>query len=226
MNILITGTSSGLGLGLANEFGKAGYTIYGLNRTKTQNPYVKHIQCNLSYLEGIEPALNTITNVDCFDYVFLNAGILGRLSVTNDLSIEEYNRIFNINLLSNKIIIDFLIKNNKSKNIIGISSGAALKAYFGWSLYCCSKAAFKQLLETYSQEYKDIHFLSLAPGIIKTKMQDYIYKQDEKQIPSISKFKNMYDKMDTSDVVAKKIFKNIDKLNTLPSGSYFDIREF
>jgi len=216
MNILITGTTSGLGEALANVFRNAGHDVYALNRD----------QCDLSKLECIESALGSVlSGVERLDYVFLNAGILGRLTPTDELTLDEFNEAFNINVFSNKVILDWLLKNCKVKNVIGISSGAALKSYFGWSLYCCSKAAFKQLLATYAEEVKETHFLSLAPGIIKTKMQDYIYSLDEKDLPSIVKFKKMYNDMDSPDVVANRIFNNLDLLKSKPSGSYFDMRD-
>ena len=125
-----------------------------------------------------------------------------------------------------KVIIDCLLKLNRTvRNVIGISSGAALKAYFGWSLYCSSKAAFKQLLSGYGEEVKDIHFLSVAPGIVKTKMQDYIYSQNEEEIPSVAKFKKLYDNMDSPDVVAAKLFNNLNLLKQQPSGGFFDLRD-
>jgi len=220
MNILITGTSSGLGRALADAF--SDYNVYGINRTNDDK--VNNIQCNLANLKGIQPALRELT-VKKWDYVFLNAGILGRLASTPELDLEEYSRVFNINVLANKEILDFLLERSVVKKVIGISSGAALKAYYGWSLYCCSKAAFKQLIATYAEEYPKTHFLSLAPGIIKTKMQDYIFEQNEIEIPSVSKFKKLYPAMESPSVVAERIKKRLPLLDKKPSGSYFDLRE-
>ena len=126
------------------------------------------------------------------DTAILNAGILGELASTKNTSVEAFNEIFKINVLANKIIIDWLLKNNTNiKTIIGISSGAAIKTYYGWSLYCTSKAAFKQLISTYAQEEQNVHFTSIAPGIIKTNMQEYIKKIDVKIIPSVEKFQQV-----------------------------------
>jgi len=224
MKVFITGTSSGLGKALAEGFVNTGCTVYGLSRTKINVPGVHSIQCNLSDLWGISRALEPVQK-ESFDYIILNAGMLGRLAPTRDLSLEEYEQVFNVNFLSNKVILDHLFLRGVPKNVIGISSGAALKPYFGWSLYCTTKAAFKQLLATYAEENKDTHFLSLAPGIVKTKMQDFICQHDESKIPSVAKFKSMYDEMDSPEVVAGKILANLDLLKGKPSGSYFDMRE-
>ena len=55
-------------------------------------------------------------------------------------------------------------------------------------------------------------------------MQDYIYSLDEKEIPSINKFKTMYKNMDTADIVAKKIIKWLPKIKEFKSGDYYDLR--
>ena len=221
MNILITGTSSGLGHELAKKFIEKGDIVYGTSRRKT-SLNINHLQCDFNNLE--ELSLNFkkfIKKVPKFDLVILNAGMLGEINTTSSLSINQFNEIFNVNVLANKIIIDTLLSNKITlKQIIGISSGAALKPYYGWSLYCSSKSAFKQLLSTYSLEYPEIIFTSLSPGIIKTDMQNYINSLDENTYPSVKKFQQMYDTMDTADMVAKKLIDNLPKL----SDGYLDLR--
>ena len=184
MNALITGTSSGLGFELAKRFQKEDRNVYGISRSKTNLP-INQMTCDFSDLDSITDRLEELIDTDEFDYIVLNAGILGRISHTKDLSVSDYNEIININVLSNKVILDYMLNKCSIKNVIGISSGAALKTYIGWSLYCCSKACFNQLISSYSHEYTNTHFISLAPGIIKTKMQDYIYSQDEIKFPSL-----------------------------------------
>lgn len=225
MTVLITGTSSGLGYELAKQFIAKGYTVYGISRGISDLD-IKQIQCDFTDLQHLAISLNDLIDTKEIDTVILNAGMLGNISETNNLRIDEFYDIFTVNVLANKVIVDWLLNHDVDvKNIIGISTGAALKTYYGWSLYCTSKAAFNQLLSTYAQEEKDVHFLSLAPGIIKTKMQDYIYSLDGQEIPSVKKFKEMYNTMDTPDLVAERIIKFLPEINDIKSGSYFDLRD-
>ncbi len=224
MNILITGTSSGLGYELAKQFSLEGHNVYGMSRKKS-DLQIKQIQVDFVNPQSVVISMDNLIDVDEIDLVILNAGQLGEINKTNNIKTNQFNDIFNINVLSNKVIIDWLLNHNISvKNIIGISTGASLKAYYGWSLYCASKAAFKQLLSTYAYEEPNIHFLSLAPGIIKTKMQEYIYKIDSNKIPSVKKFKDMFSTMDTADIVANKIINNLPYFSELESGGYLDLR--
>ena len=221
MNILITGVSSGLGYELAKKFIARGHKVYGTSRRKT-NLNINHLQCDFNNLEELAINFhNFIKNVLEFDIVILNAGMLGEINKISDLSVNQFNEIFNVNVLANKIILDRLLLNKINlKQIIGISSGAALKSYYGWSLYCCSKAAFKQLLSTYAQEYPNIQFTSLAPGIIKTDMQNYINSLDKNNFPSVEKFQQMFDSMDTANTVAEKLINNLFNLKE----DYLDLR--
>lgn len=224
MNILITGTSSGLGYELAKQFSLEGHNVYGMSRKKS-DLQIKQVQVDFVNPKSVVISMDNLIDVDEIDLVILNAGQLGEINKTNNIKTNQFNDIFNINVLSNKVIIDWLLNHNISvKNIIGISTGASLKAYYGWSLYCASKAAFKQLLSTYAYEEPNIHFLSLAPGIIKTKMQEYIYKVDSNKIPSVKKFKDMFSTMDTADIVANKIINNLPYFSELKSGDYLDLR--
>ena len=202
-NILITGTTSGLGRSLESIFVENGYSVTSMNRS----------MCDFSLLEEVKISINKILDtVDNFKYVFLNAGTLGDLKPARYLDVEEQKEVFNINFWANKVIIDSIINADKCKTIIAISSGAANKSYFGWSSYCCSKSALKQLLSCYTDENENMRFLSLAPGVVKTKMQDIIYMYDENKIPSVKKFKDMYETMQTPEECAKKIFENMSYL--------------
>jgi len=224
-NILITGVSSGLGYALAKKFIANGDKVYGTSR-RQPDLNIKHLTCDFNNLDNLSLTLNPfIKDVSHFDLVILNAGMLGKLETNLNLKIDQFEESFKTNVLANKVILDTLTYNNiKFQQVIGISSGAALKSYYGWSLYCTTKAAFRQLISCYADELPKTHFTSLAPGIIRTPMQDYINNIDENIIPSVNKFKKMYDGMDTPDVVANKLINQISNLTKLPSGGYFDLR--
>jgi benzil reductase ((S)-benzoin forming) len=219
-NVLITGTSSGLGYSLAKEFKDGGYNVYGISRSFTDLD-INKVECDFNDIGSIESALNSLVDVDNFSHIILNAGILGKVAIQKDITIPEYNEIFNVNVLSNKIILDSLLNKSTVESVIGISSGAAHKTYFGWGLYCCSKAAFSQLLTSYSDEFKDVNFVSLRPGLVKTKMQDEIHSYDINEFPSLKKFNDAYPTMSSPSDTAKLILKHIDVISN--RGGYVNL---
>ncbi len=223
-NVLITGTSSGLGYSLAKKM-KDKYNVYGMSRSKSDLD-IFDIECDLSNPESIDNALKQIpTSIKDFEYVILNAGMLGNLKRIEELTTQEFQDTMMTNFLSNKIILDTLMNNFKVNTVFGISSGASEKPYYGWSLYCCSKAAFRQLLNVYSTERTDTSFYSVCPGPFKSKMQDYIYTQDESEIPSVEKFKKIHKDLVSSDEIAEFIITHLNIFDGIDSGEYVDLRK-
>ncbi len=240
--ILITGTSRGLGYGLAKVFLDE-YHIIGLSRSNcdlVQNQNYEHIQYDLKDLSRIYPVLENFftskKNQIQIHLLILNSGILG--NIAQDLyktSIESFQEVFQINVWSNKVLIDTLIELEEKgiikgpERILGISSGVSQSLNRGWNAYALSKASLNNMLKLYSEEFPEKKFISMAPGLIQTYMQDTIYSKgiDLEKYPS---FKRLIDSRGTENmqdpvIAAEKIKNNIDKIFSLPSGSYVDIRK-
>jgi NADP-dependent 3-hydroxy acid dehydrogenase YdfG len=231
MNVLITGSSSGLGFALAENFIDLGHNVYCISKSHTwiEGNAKKSVICDFRNLADVARSIKELCEgMYAFDYVFLNAGMLGSLNKQRNTSVFDYQEIFNVNVLANKVILDYLFYETfHIQNVIGISSGASEKTYGGWGLYCCSKAAFRQLISSYSDDFPETNFVSLAPGLVKTKMQDRILGEDADKIPSVKKFHDAYPTMDSADTVAKKIIDNLDqikKFTDFQSGGYLDLR--
>ena len=225
--ILITGGSSGLGKSLALKLSNNRNDVFCIGRTLVKSKNINSIKCDFNNLKDIKKKLQ-LFNFKKLDYIFLNAGILGDIKNIHKIKSNEIFQILKINVLANKQILDFIIqKKIKTKLIIGISSGAALYPKLGWYLYCCSKSAFKFLLESYALEDKQRKYINISPGLIKTKMQKKICSVNEKKISSVKKFKilNKNNKVPSPEEVADNLIKSVKRLKKLKSGSYIDIRK-
>lgn len=226
--ILITGGSSGLGFELITALLNNNNKVYHLGRFVSKKKNLKNIICDLENIKSIKKKLKKLLDIKKIDYVFLNAGVLGNIKKIKNVKFNELEKVFKINFFSNKEILDYLIFNKiRTKLIVALSTGAALKPKFGWYPYCSSKAAFKFLIESYALEEPKMKFINLAPGLIKTKMQDLIFKIDEKKINSVKLFRdlNKKNKIPSPNDVAKKILDKVDSLN-IKSGQYIDLRDY
>ncbi|MCS7204809.1 MAG: SDR family NAD(P)-dependent oxidoreductase [Leptospiraceae bacterium] len=241
---VITGTSRGLGLGMASAFLEK-YKVIGISRKESpllkENPgQYFHLSLDLEQLTKIESrVINYLENLSnqhelYVEYLILNSAVLGPIKDMYDTSLEEIQEVMNINVWANKILLDtfFLLEEKQiirgPEKILAMSSGASHKGERGWNAYSISKAALNVMIKLYSEERKEKHFISLAPGIIHTDMQDEIYhkKIDLEKYPS---FKRLYEargteKMPSPNVVGKTIFDKLSKIFSSPSGSYVDIR--
>ena len=225
-NILITGCSSGLGLALTNYYLSKNFTVYGTSRTRPDisNTNFFHKCFDLSNILEIKTQLSDfIKDIKELDTVFLNAGMLGKIKILKDLSIDELNEVYSLNVYANKEILDILM-NIKVKNIIVISSGASKNGYKGWGAYSLSKAGVNMLVNLYSNEMVNTKIIALAPGVIKTPMTDFIrFELDENIFPSVKKLNEGV--VQTPQETAQKIFELALNLDDFTSGSYVDIRE-
>lgn len=225
-NILITGCSSGLGLALTNYYLEKNYKVFGISRKKPDitNTNFIHKSFDLSNISKIKEELSTfILDVKEIDTVFLNAGMLGKIKILSELSIQELNEVYALNVYANKELLDILM-NLKVKNILVISSGASKNGYKGWGAYSLSKAGVNMLINLYSNEMINTKILALAPGVIKTPMTDYIrFELDENIFPSVKKLNEGI--VQTPEETALKIGNLINKIDEYKSGTYVDIRE-
>jgi benzil reductase ((S)-benzoin forming) len=233
MNILITGTNSGLGYGLAKYFLDLGHTVFGISRR--QNEELKSHQ-NFRFLyQDISRFSEIETNVGSFlsgiknlDIVILNAGMLKEIKDMKDTSMDEIHEVMNVNVWSNKVLIDILFRQmDEVSQVVGISSGASVSGSRGWNAYALSKATLNMLILLYAQEHPGTHFCSLAPGLIKSKMQSYIYEFPENEhYPVVDRLKQEWEsgQMPEPMKAAETVAKAIIKAREFKSGSYLDAR--
>ena len=224
-NILITGCSSGLGLALTNFYLAKGFKVYGISRNKPdiKNENFIHKSFDLSNISKIKEELSAfILDIKEINTVFLNAGMLGKIKILSELSIEELNEVYALNVYANKELLDIFM-NIKVENIIVISSGASKNGYKGWGSYSLSKAGVNMLVNLYANEMLNTKILAVAPGVIKTPMTDYIrFELDSDIFPSAKKLNEGL--VQTPQETAIKLDNLINKIDEFESGSYVDIR--
>lgn len=227
--IFITGNSQGLGLGLSRYFLQQGDQLFSLSRSACplQHERLIHQIQDLSQLDEIDTVLQRLLP-DSLDLVILNAGILGQIKDLADTGLHELRQIMDINVWANKVIIDHLIKHAiPVRQLVLISSGAAVNGNRGWGGYAMSKASLNMLAQLYAHEMPQTHITALAPGLIQTRMQDYLCQDvDSQRFPSIARLASAYhtDDMPEIDEAARLVAASFLQCLTFKSGSFVDIR--
>ena len=233
LNVLITGVSSGLGYGLAQQYLAAGHTVYGLSRRVPEDLVAAGLRfaaVDLADVDVAEPAVAAlIAEVTQFDLVVLNAAKLGEIRDMRETPLSDLRETMEVNVWANKWLLDALLANGRIvKQVVGISSGASISGNRGWNGYSLSKAALNMLMALYADEFKATHFTALAPGLIDTAMQDYLtgLPADNRFAP-LERLKAAKGTADMPDGVtcAKLLMAAFPKLLERPSGAYADIRK-
>lgn len=224
-NILITGCSSGLGLALTKLYLEKGFKVFGISRQKPDisNDNFIFKCCDLSDTNNIKNNLTSfITDAIDFNTVYLNAGMLGKIKEMTKLELNDLKTTMDLNVYANKELLD-LLSNIKVKNIIAISSGAAVNGSKGWGPYSLSKASLNMLINLYSKEMLDTKILCVAPGVVETPMTDYIrYEIDDTIYTSAKVLKE--GSIQTPFDAANKLNEVANRISEFESGSFIDVR--
>ncbi|WP_163336730.1 SDR family NAD(P)-dependent oxidoreductase [Desulfopila sp. IMCC35008] len=233
-NIFITGVSGGLGKAMAEYFIRAGGAVFGVSRSAPKDllqfENFSFRSLDLGNHESIPPCLDALFTDNQFDLFMLNAGTIGQYGDLADISLQEAKHVEDVNVWSNKVILDYCLQKKMSvRQVVAISSGASVSDARGWSAYGVSKAALNMLIRMYAAEIPETHFCSLAPGIVDTSMQEYLYslgKDDKYQTLGVLQSAKESGKMPSAEAAAENIINALPKIReTIKSGGYADIRK-
>ena len=179
-NIIITGTSRGIGYETAMQFANAGHNVLAISR-KTPQALIEHK--NITCLPIDISDENQLQQVNDFvsktwkkvDIVIHNAGCLLHKNFT-EITTQEFQNIYKVNVFAvaelTKICIPFM---EKGSHVVTISSMGGIQGsmkFAGLSAYSSSKGAVITLSELLAEEYKEqgIAFNVLALGAVNTEM--------------------------------------------------------
>ena len=179
-NIIVTGTSRGIGLELALQFANAGHHVLALSRKTPQilieNSNVTCLSVDLSKEQDLTQVEQFLTSsMKNIDAIVHNAGAL-LLKPFEETSSEEFENIYKVNVFGvanlTRVCLPFLIKGS---HVVTISSMGGIQGslkFAGLSAYSSSKGAVITLSELLAEEYKErgISFNVLALGAVQTEM--------------------------------------------------------
>ncbi len=185
--VLVTGGSRGIGKAIVEKFANNGYNVI-LNYSKSEeaaytiaekHPNVKAFRADVSnrkeVLSMIEFAENEFKNID----ILINNAGISSYGLFQDLSEEEFNRLFavNVNGVFNctQAVLPKMLSRHDGK-IINIASVWGLVGSSNEVAYSASKAAIIGMTKALAKEVGPSNILvnCIAPGIIMTDMvSDY-----------------------------------------------------
>ena len=180
-NIIITGTSRGIGYELVQLFAKEGHRVLALSRnaepiTNLQLGNVTSLSVDLSQESELIKISSFIEkNWQTVDIVINNAGKLVNKPFT-EITTQDFIDVYTVNVFAvaalTKLVIPYLSKNSHVVNISSIGGVQGSVKFPGLAAYSSSKGALLTLTELLAEEYKEagISFNSLALGAVQTEM--------------------------------------------------------
>ncbi len=195
-NVIITGSTGGLGSALASKYLEEGANLVLIGREKLKlntlknkflkyllpNQFIITIKLDHSNLSSISKILNKeLRKIKKVDILINCAAIQGPIGKSWKNDFKEWQVAFNINFYSTMIItnivLPYMLKNN-SGSIINISGGGSTSSRPDFSSYAISKTALVRYTEILADELKNtsIKVNSISPGIMATNMIKQVIK--------------------------------------------------
>jgi NAD(P)-dependent dehydrogenase (short-subunit alcohol dehydrogenase family) len=180
MNVVITGTSSGLGQQLRTVFKYHGHDVIGSSHDTTQ---LQQSQLFLDLRRNThiaQFAVNVMARFDRVDILINNAGING-IRPFEELDEVFIHELMQVNCIGPVLLTHHLLPILAHGRVINIISDAAYRPMRHSLAYNCSKAAFdmatKQMARELSKPYK-LSIIGIRPGRMRnTHMSTYIDDQ-------------------------------------------------
>ncbi len=180
-NIIITGTSSGIGYELVKIFSAKGHNVIALSRNilptndlRLSNVY--SISFDINNNSDHKVLMEYISkNWEHVDILINNAGVLINKPFS-ETTTEDFKKVYSTNVFGVAEIINSILPfAKKGTHVVNISSVGGVQGstkFAGLSAYSSSKGALITLTELLAEEYKNsgIFFNVLALGAVQTKM--------------------------------------------------------
>ncbi|MGO1492470.1 MAG: SDR family NAD(P)-dependent oxidoreductase [Ruoffia tabacinasalis] len=200
---VVTGGAKGIGRAIAKKFSendyhvvivdidqKAGEELADDLSSQTKSIFIKADVSSYTDLENVRN--KTIEEFGKINTLVINAGISFRHTI-DQISVEEWNKVININLNSSfytiKAFFGDLKEAAEEAKVVFISSGSGITGTGGGAHYAASKSGQHGLMRTVSKElgaYK-VNVNAVAPRVIQSDILDHLYPTEESREELVKK---------------------------------------
>ena len=203
---LITGGSGGIGSEVCKLLAKNNVKVfltYFRNKKKAESivkkikkkgGYIVAKKMDISSLTSIKRTLNSFYKIEKKINILINNSGISQIKPFQKISLEDWDKIININLKGPFFLTKYFLKNSKIRNwcrIINISSISGIKGGKLQIHYAITKAGLISLTKSLNNIYgkKNFTINAIAPGLINTPMIKKEIKIKKKNKIKIGKIK-------------------------------------
>jgi 3-oxoacyl-[acyl-carrier protein] reductase len=209
-NVIVTGGSRGLGLGIARRLAGAGYRAISVARTQSSeltaaieaaelaNPGSLHfVPFDLAATEGIADLVKTIRKTYGPIYGLVNNAGISFDGVLALMPVSQMEQLVRLNTLSPMVLTKYAVRSMMADGgggrIVNMASVIASTGYSGLSVYGATKASLVGFSRSLAREVgaMGVTVNSVAPGFIETAMTAGLKDEQRQQIERRSSLKRL-----------------------------------
>jgi len=218
-NVIVTGGSRGLGLGVARKLTVAGYCVIAVARKENDELVAAMQEANLANpgsfqfvpfdLTAIEEIPNLIKTIrKSFGAIY---GLVNNAGMSFDgslalMPVSQIEQLVRMNTVSPMVITKHVVRSMMADGggrIVNVSSITAFTGYSGLSVYSATKASLLGFSRSLAREVGrlGINVNSIAPGFVDTDMTQGMKEEQRQQIERRSALKRLADVDDVANAV-------------------------
>ncbi|WP_043839516.1 SDR family oxidoreductase [Muricoccus aerilatus] len=182
--VLVTGASSGIGIGIARELAAAGATlVLGARRTGRLEAVANELRSVGSRVVTRHLDVTDRDSVEAFaqagrdafghvDVIVNNAGIMP-LSLMASMKVEEWEQMVDVNIKGVLYGIAAVLPEMTARgsgHVVNIASVGALTVSPTAAVYCATKFAVRAISDGLRQERADIRVTCIHPGVVESEL--------------------------------------------------------
>lgn len=206
-NVIVTGGSRGIGLGIARRLAKTGYCVMALARKESpelreaideaarcgsgslgSTGSIGFIACDLAETDGMAALVKQLrTDLGPVYALVNNAGmsIDGTLALASPAQIEQVVRLNVVSpILLSKYVLRSMMADGAGGRIVNMASIIAFTGYSGLSVYGATKASMIGFTRSLAREVgrTGVTVNAVAPGFVDTEMTSGLTEEHREKI--------------------------------------------
>jgi 3-oxoacyl-[acyl-carrier protein] reductase len=215
-NVIVTGGSRGLGLGIARALGGAGYRVIAIARRESDelataiqasNPGSLHFwPFDLAKVEDIAKLVKAIRKQFGPIYGLVNNAGIGTSGVLATMRDGQIERLVHLNTVSPIVLTKYVVRAmmvDGGGRIVNMSSIVSVTGFSGLSVYGATKASLTGFTRSLAREAGPLGITvnAVAPGFIDTEMTEGLDEAQRDQIRRRSPLRRLAEIDDIANAV-------------------------
>jgi 3-oxoacyl-[acyl-carrier protein] reductase len=218
-NVIVTGGSRGLGLGITRTLTAAGYRVIVVARKENdqlislireaeqmREPSLRFVPFDLANVQDIPHLVRGLRRDFGPLYGLVNNAAVGSAGVLATMRDPQIEQLVRINTLSPIVLTKYVVRSMMAQGcgrIVNIASIVGFTGFSGLAAYASTKAAMIGFTRSLAREVGrlGVNVNAVAPGFMETQMTESLLPEQRKQIARRSSLRHLPDIQDVADAV-------------------------